>query len=178
MAAGETHSLVLAADGSVWSWGANELRQLGHGLDLVHPVPMPVPSLGDVAAITAIRYESYALKADGTVWAWGSNGADKWGFTTPHPTGAVTPLSGYGVVKEIFLRESALLALKHEGSVIGCGLLGLGHMIPYPHQCLGVIPNLADYTISPSLAQSPTYAAGSVTVSVTSNPPGAPWAFY
>lgn len=72
---GATHGLVLASDGSLWSWGsdffgwpvlglgevknARCLRRIGRGADWV--------------SIAAGENHNLAIKSDGSLWAWGQN---------------------------------------------------------------------------------------------------------
>jgi alpha-tubulin suppressor-like RCC1 family protein len=80
VAAGGTHSLALDANGDVWAWGSNTVRQLGDGTDTpkrLTPVKLARPA--DLAAganfiaIAAGNYHSLALASDGSVYAWGLN---------------------------------------------------------------------------------------------------------
>lgn len=67
-----TFTLVLKKDGTVWTWGANDLYQLGIGSTISSQVPVQISSLGNnVTAISAGSYQGLALKSDGTVWNWG-----------------------------------------------------------------------------------------------------------
>ena len=60
IAAGESHSLALTAEGRVVAWGGNYYGQTN------------VPSgLSNVVAIAAGWYHSLALTAEGRVVAWG-----------------------------------------------------------------------------------------------------------
>ncbi len=62
VAAGNSHTLALRADGTVAAWGENGSGQCD--------VP---ESLSGVVALAAGSSASFALKADGTVVAWGTN---------------------------------------------------------------------------------------------------------
>lgn len=73
IAAGGSHSLALARDGSVWSWGYNSCGQLGNGTTESSMRPVETLGLADVVAIAAGDRHSMALTADGKVYAWGSN---------------------------------------------------------------------------------------------------------
>jgi alpha-tubulin suppressor-like RCC1 family protein len=71
VAVGIEHSLALLKNGTVVSWGRNELGQLGNGTTTDSDVPVPVAGLGEVTAIAADEDNSLALLKDGTVMAWG-----------------------------------------------------------------------------------------------------------
>jgi alpha-tubulin suppressor-like RCC1 family protein len=78
ISAGFYHALILAADGSVWSWGYNNYGQLGNGTTTTSNTPVQVQksggtALGGITAISAGGYHNLALASDGTVWAWGYN---------------------------------------------------------------------------------------------------------
>ncbi len=72
-----SHTVVLRADGTVWTFGFNRSGQLGvatnAGTAAAIPTPVQVPGLTDVVAIDAGYETTVALRADGTVWTWGSN---------------------------------------------------------------------------------------------------------
>jgi alpha-tubulin suppressor-like RCC1 family protein len=74
IAAGAYHSMALKSDGTVWTWGLNDLGQLGIGTNTTdNNMPVQVPGLSGVVAIAAGAYHSMALTSDGTVWVWGEN---------------------------------------------------------------------------------------------------------
>src|SRR5262249_54426418 len=79
IAAGESHSLALKADGTVWAWGANGQGQLGTNSRTDMGAPVQVHGLtydsmlSDIVAIAAGRQFSLALRADGAVFVWGRN---------------------------------------------------------------------------------------------------------
>jgi alpha-tubulin suppressor-like RCC1 family protein len=81
---GERHGLILASDGSLWSWGADFAG-------------WPVLGLGNVSAQTRLRrigndsnwvsisagtVHNLAIKSDGTLWAWGENIYGQFGVGT------------------------------------------------------------------------------------------------
>ncbi len=67
------HTLALANDGTVWTWGANSRGQLGDGTTNAAFSPVRVTGIQDVVSVSAGSAHSIALKSDGTVWAWGDN---------------------------------------------------------------------------------------------------------
>jgi hypothetical protein len=70
--------------GVLRAWGENRYNQLGDGTHASHPVPVPVPDLDGVTAISASFSHSLALRSDGTVWAWGSNREGQLGDGATH----------------------------------------------------------------------------------------------
>jgi alpha-tubulin suppressor-like RCC1 family protein len=75
VAAGNAHSVVLKADGTVWTFGENSKGQLGNndstGKDQPAPIQAAMPVLAK--AIAAGAEHTIALGVDGNVYAWGSN---------------------------------------------------------------------------------------------------------
>jgi RHS repeat-associated protein len=74
IASGETHSLALRADGTVWTWGENVDGELALGY-INSPIKFPtqVPYLNNVMSISGGASHSLALLTDGTMKAWGNN---------------------------------------------------------------------------------------------------------
>ena len=62
-----------AADGTLWTWGANGTGQLGDGTTTDRPEPVRVRSGSDWRAVAAGEAHTVGLRSDGTLWAWGLN---------------------------------------------------------------------------------------------------------
>ncbi|NLT50021.1 MAG: T9SS type A sorting domain-containing protein [Ignavibacteria bacterium] len=78
VASGEYHSIALASDGTVYTWGSNYYGQLGNGNNEDSNVPVAVDISGvlsgkTIKAIAAGGYHTIALDSDGTVYSWGIN---------------------------------------------------------------------------------------------------------
>ena len=73
VAAGGAHSMALATDGSIYTWGKNFDGQLGHGNNDDLLIPTSVSSVISFSAIAAGGANSMALGADGSSYTWGSN---------------------------------------------------------------------------------------------------------
>jgi alpha-tubulin suppressor-like RCC1 family protein len=117
--AGSDTGIALQEDGTVWTWGANTIGELGIGQTEVGPVPGQVLSLNQVTAIAAGGYHSQAIRADGTVWVWGSVIPNFLVTTAPLPPqpgvpGQASTLSG---ITAISGGLSHGLALKNDGTV-------------------------------------------------------------
>jgi alpha-tubulin suppressor-like RCC1 family protein len=73
VAAGPSNSFAIAADGTVWAWGANTGGILGDGTTTQRQTPVKVTGLVEVIEVAATMNATFAMKADGTVWAWGDS---------------------------------------------------------------------------------------------------------
>lgn len=128
IAAGGGHDLALAADGSLWAWGADSSGQLGNNLPTTAYNNLPtqvvfsttVDSPVHVTAVAAGYNHSLALGADGTVWTWGSNSNGQLGTTvTLAAEGLQVP--GLSGVSAIAAGGNFSLALKSDGTVWAWG---------------------------------------------------------
>ncbi|MBX3605946.1 MAG: hypothetical protein KF788_11760 [Piscinibacter sp.] len=73
VAGGADHSVALAADGRVFTWGSHTFGQTGQGAERTRRLPAAVPGLADVANLAVGDYHVLALHGDGHLSAWGSN---------------------------------------------------------------------------------------------------------
>ena len=136
VAAGDSHSMALKSDGSVWTWGRNNYGQIGNaasGDDMNETTPVQVKGVngnGYLAGIVdiAIGYNhSMALKTDGTVWAWGRNARGELGNGTT--TQSTVPVqvkgeSGIGYLSDVVSIAAGAdhsIALKSDGTVWAWG---------------------------------------------------------
>ncbi|WP_379129988.1 stalk domain-containing protein [Paenibacillus sp. sgz500958] len=83
VSAGYYHSLALASNGTVYSFGGNYNGQMG-----VDPAikfastPVKIPKLENITAISSGNEHSMALDKEGNVWVWGSNNRGQMGDGT------------------------------------------------------------------------------------------------
>ena len=80
MAAGGFTVALVDEDGAVWTWGRNDLYQLGYkttGAYSVNPrrVELPLPAV----YVTSYNSQSFAILEDGSLWSWGNNGSGQLG---------------------------------------------------------------------------------------------------
>ena len=143
-------SFVHKLDGTVWTWGLNDIGQLGIGTfdRIEHPDPVqvrlsnvPDDYLTEVVQMVDGRDNRAVVRSDGTVWAWGWNGCGQLGIGTtdfqPHPYPVQVKISAapgdyLTGVKKISTVMDHAFAIKWDGSVWGWGCnnfgqLGLGH---------------------------------------------------
>lgn len=84
VAAGGSHTLAVAQDGTLWSWGANDHGQLGDGSSTDRTVPARVAD-ATWRSVAAGADFSLAVRDDGTLWSWGGNGSGQLGDGTDEP---------------------------------------------------------------------------------------------
>lgn len=73
IAAGDSHSIALRADNTLWSWGNNNFGQLGVGPIVRTNRPQPILTNTAWQAVAVGGSQSAALQLDGTFWSWGDN---------------------------------------------------------------------------------------------------------
>jgi len=130
LATGLRSSAALLADGSLWTWGQDNVGQLGYGTNggLV-TTPTRVPGLSGVIQVALSDEGSgYAVESDGSVWAWGdnSNGQLGNGSTTSTSTPVRVPLlTG---IREVAAGGYYALARTSDGNVWSWGLNSHGEL--------------------------------------------------
>ncbi|MCU7831681.1 MAG: hypothetical protein KZQ56_03545 [gamma proteobacterium symbiont of Lucinoma myriamae] len=168
----ESYTVALKSDGTVFSWGLNNLKQLGDGTSDTRYYPVQVvdaegnPVTG-IQAIALSRYTTLALKSDGSLLIWGLN-------LPPSPvlyknsSPPVTPYEdGTAVagIKAISAGTSHFMALKTDGILLAWGSNHVGQLgrPNYPHPEDGypypVMLDLGSFNYEP-LSPVKTMAAG------------------
>ena len=81
--AGDSHSLGVRANGTLWAWGLNSFGRLGDGTltSRLSPVSV-VGGFGDWVQASAGFAHSLGVRANGTLWAWGANSEGRLGDNT------------------------------------------------------------------------------------------------
>jgi alpha-tubulin suppressor-like RCC1 family protein len=121
VAAGNTHSLAVCSDGTVFAWGDNSYGQLGNNSTVKSNVPVAVDSSGvlagkTVVAVTAGYGQSVVLCSDGTVAAWGEGSSS----FVPIAVGASSALAGKTIIA-VTAGGDHILALCSDGTLAAWG---------------------------------------------------------
>jgi alpha-tubulin suppressor-like RCC1 family protein len=127
VAAGESHSLILLANGTVMACGDNRDGELGTGSTAADsPVPVPVPGLSGVTAIAAGGEFSLALLSNGTVMSFGTNNNGELGdgdnAIQQESSNVPVAVQGLSGVQAITAGGEGAEALLTNGTVMAWGL--------------------------------------------------------
>jgi alpha-tubulin suppressor-like RCC1 family protein len=140
---GGTGLLALLPDGSVWQWGEVQGGVLSD-------VPVEVPGLVEITALSSGLNHNLALGSDGQVLAWGLDSSGQLG-----PNGGLQPhtlpVSVTGITDAIAVSagEQHSLALTHDGRVLVWGSnqqgqFGLGTVTPAQSSTPQEVPGLTN----------------------------------
>jgi alpha-tubulin suppressor-like RCC1 family protein len=132
VAAGDAHSLALAADGSLYAWGDNHYGQLGDGSTVNRSTPVRVVLPAGVTAVAmAAGYDhSLALGSDGQLYGWGSNASGQLGdYTTVNRRTPVRARVPAGVTPGLLAAgfESSLM-IATDGQIYAWGNNSVGQL--------------------------------------------------
>lgn len=121
--------LAVKTDGTLWSWGNNNLGQLGLGNTTSYSSPRQVGSLTNWLKVSGGSYSSYAIKTDGTLWSWGNNSSGELGlgntngYSSPKQIGALTNWSDVAG-GQVY----CAYAIKTDGTLWSWGFSGSGQL--------------------------------------------------
>ena len=124
---GEYHSLALKSDGTIYSWGANSVGQLGNGengadfadISKDKTAPIQIGTDRDWRTVSAGSSHSLAIKTDNTLHVWGNNATGQLGLGDTTDKNSPTRVStGWKTVSAGFAHS---LALKNDNTLYAWG---------------------------------------------------------
>lgn len=129
VSAGGGFSVALKSDGSVWTWGVNDVGQLGANmLEADSLLPVQVVGLSEIRSVAAGPTHAVALRSDGTVWTWGYNGLGQLGDGTRTNSRVPVQVPGLSNVVSIGVGGYHTLAVLSDGSVRAWGYNSAGQL--------------------------------------------------
>jgi alpha-tubulin suppressor-like RCC1 family protein len=157
VAAGAAHTLAVKTDGTasgaVWTFGLNDLGQLGDGSSALYRAT-PIATIASVTGLGAGKDHSLAVAANGAVWAWGSNNMGKLGDGT---------LTNRNVAVQVQDFEAASSL---DGSDLHSFALRAGRVWGWGNDALSAIWDMAGHSTAIKVP-TPAPTAGSDVVAVT-----------
>ena len=142
VACGEYHTIVICTDGTIFSWGRNDMGQLGHEDRTSIPFPRQVMAMAKKICIKAAcgGQHSMVLTDANKIYGWGSNVYGQLGMNIPDRlvmTPDIVPsLRRSGACHLVCGYSHSVALLKNEQIYVwgrnDCGQLGLGHYTNSP----------------------------------------------
>ncbi len=125
ISAGSEHTAALRANGSIWSWGRNNVGQLGDnvGTTLIRSSPVSVVGgFTDWIQVSAGGSFSLGLRSNGTAWAWGIGANGRLGDnTTVTKSSPVSVVGGFTDWIQVSASNSHGMGLRQNGTVWAWG---------------------------------------------------------
>ena len=130
----QSSTIALKSDGTVWSWGQNNLGQLGLGDNDNRVAPTKV-DISNIVKIAVSANHALALTTDGEVYAWGANTYGQLGQNNNNQSSLI-PVKvkdslGTGFltnIKDITTANNMSMALDNKGNVYAWGLNDAGQL--------------------------------------------------
>jgi len=172
---GGYHSIAVASDGTVYTWGFNSDGQLGNGTTAINSnVPVAVVMSGVLSGkvitkVAAGSFSSTALASDGTVYSWGYNFYGQLGNGTNTSSNVPVAVVTSGVlngktITQIAGGTSHSMALASDGTIyswgynpngqLGDGSTGTGSNVPIAVITSGVLSGKVISRIACGLSHS------------------------
>ncbi len=121
--------VLLDREGTLWTWGHNDMQQLGYdtkGKTVLKPtaVPLPLP----VTFVAAYSSQTYAILSDGSLWSWGNNsyGQLGQGFRSSSTEGVLPGKCWDKDVITVMGGSLYCLAVLKDGTVLSAGISKFG----------------------------------------------------
>jgi alpha-tubulin suppressor-like RCC1 family protein len=126
---GNQYTAAIKTDGTLWTWGFNNVGQLGNAQTTTRSTPVTTFAGGtNWKQVSTGTQHTAAIKTDGTLWTWGFNNVGQLGNaqTTTRST-PVTTFAGGNNWKQVSAGNSRTAAIKTDGTlwVWGYGFNGI-----------------------------------------------------
>ena len=108
IAAGASHTCVLADDGTVWCWGANPSGQVSNSVDAVLLMPTQVVLPEEAQSVFAGGENSCALLEDENLMCWGLNSSGQLGIGSSDNSVNGTPQSVLNIPQDFRVVDLAI----------------------------------------------------------------------
>ena len=126
VSAGNSHTLGLKTDGTLWSWGYNGYGQLGWNVT-TGQTGVPATTIGGGTTWlqgSSALFHTAAVKTDGTLWTWGYDNYGQLGNGSAFSSGVFSPITTAGggtTWSQVACGYYSTLAVKSDGTLWGFG---------------------------------------------------------
>ena len=118
ISAGYWHSMAMKDDGTVWTWGHNDVGELCDGTEINRSLPGKAEGITDVLSLKGGEDYTMFLKRDGTLWMCGNNSIGQLGIEEPKAV-ITRPVQVTGLSDVIGITSGRYfqIALKQDGTL-------------------------------------------------------------
>jgi alpha-tubulin suppressor-like RCC1 family protein len=130
--AGNSHTMSVKTDGTLWGWGVNGFGQIGDGTSINRSSPVQIGTQTDWSSVVAGNNYTIAEKTNGTLWAWGNNTTGQLGtgntisYSSPVQVGTLSNWSQISIGSNFV--SSHTMAIKTDGTLWGWGSNSVGQL--------------------------------------------------
>jgi alpha-tubulin suppressor-like RCC1 family protein len=114
---GYYHTVLLCEDSTLTATGRNAYGQLGTNNSDNQIIPVQLPGLNNIVAVSAGADHTIALKNDGTVYSWGINDHGQLGRENYNNDSVPNIIPGLNGIIAIAAGEQFSLALRADGKI-------------------------------------------------------------
>ena len=127
--AGGSHILALQSNGTLWTWGNNQVGQLGQGDTTNRSTPTQIGALSVWTQIAVGANHSLAIQSNGTLWGWGDNFNGQLGLNTSSSyRSSPVQVGSLSTWTKINCSNTGALALQSNGTLWSWGSNGTGQL--------------------------------------------------
>jgi len=122
LAAGDSFTMVLKPNGTVWTWGDDSRGQQGD--DQAHnpaPFPQQISSLSGIISVAASGNHALAADSSGNVWAWGADDQSQGGDGGTTDLLVPTQISGLSNIISVYAGQFQGFAVDNSGNLYAWG---------------------------------------------------------
>ncbi|GAB6096776.1 hypothetical protein JCM14469_30290 [Desulfatiferula olefinivorans] len=129
ISAGESHTVAIKTDGSLYAWGNNYYAQFGDGTwHNTSNVPIRIGTDTDWESVSAGYHHTVAIKTDGSLYAWGANNVGQLGDGTDLEKHAPIQIGMDTDWASVSAGNDYTMAIKSDGTLYAWGLNSYGQL--------------------------------------------------
>ncbi|ETR71089.1 MAG: hypothetical protein OMM_08341, partial [Candidatus Magnetoglobus multicellularis str. Araruama] len=128
ISAGDSYSLAIKDDGSVWAWGQNYDGKLGNGTTFSKNNPVQVSGLKNITMISSRESHNLVIKDNCSVWAWGDNHYGQLGIGSTTNRFSPVQINELAQINMITSGHFHNFARKNDGSIWAWGMNCYGQL--------------------------------------------------
>jgi len=129
VSAGDSHTVAVTADGTLWAWGSRANGRIGEGATSGSQLyPIQVGTDTNWAQASASATHTAAVRTNGTIWAWGANDFGQLGDGTTSQRAAPVQVGTLTTWASVSAGSSFTTGIREDGSAWAWGANSSGQL--------------------------------------------------